>query len=331
MSRYTVIKNLDANSYAKHSLHSETSTWPEKNCYVDLWLELLHALKLEPRAMLPFTVAVDFEGDQWTFFKPGHNELLDLYGIDVQELTVWRPLLEHAVEHLSAGKLISTEADAFWLPDTAGTDYRTKHSKTTIVLNDLDVERRQLSYFHNAGYYRLEGEDFVKTFRLDAAPDPTFLPLFAEFVRIDHIQQRNPIELADMSIRLLRKHLQRIPASNNPVQRFRDRFEQDLPAIQTAGLAHYHAWAFATTRQLGAACELIAANLRWLSEQGQKDLDPAAEAFDSISTGCKTFILKGARVVNSKRAFDFPGTFDAMIAAWRVGMDALMSKMGTSR
>ena len=27
-------------------------------------------------AMLPFTVAIDFEGDQWTFFKPPHDELL---------------------------------------------------------------------------------------------------------------------------------------------------------------------------------------------------------------------------------------------------------------
>jgi len=41
-------------------------------------------------------VAIDFEGDQWTFFKPPHEDLKALYGIDVQELYVWRPLLEHA-------------------------------------------------------------------------------------------------------------------------------------------------------------------------------------------------------------------------------------------
>ena len=76
----------------------------------------------------PFVAAIDFEGDQWTFFKPPHAELTDLYGIDVQEFTVWRPLLEHALEHLEAGKLISTEADAFWLPDTSGTDYRRQHT-----------------------------------------------------------------------------------------------------------------------------------------------------------------------------------------------------------
>ena len=75
-------------------------------------------------AIMPFTLAIDFEGDQWTFFKPPHDELRDLYGIDVQELNCWRPLIDHAEEHLAAGKLISTEADAWWLPDIAGTDYR---------------------------------------------------------------------------------------------------------------------------------------------------------------------------------------------------------------
>ena len=43
--------------------------WAETNCYVDLWVELLHALGHDPIAALPFTLAIDFEGDQWTFFK----------------------------------------------------------------------------------------------------------------------------------------------------------------------------------------------------------------------------------------------------------------------
>src|SRR3954471_11559638 len=117
--RRCVIPELNSADYARHVLHTDASVWTEKNCYADLWIELLHALKLEPMAMLPFTITIDFEGDQWTFFKPSHDELYELYGVDVQELTVWQPLLEHAKEQLSAGKLVSTEADAFWLPDTA--------------------------------------------------------------------------------------------------------------------------------------------------------------------------------------------------------------------
>jgi len=153
MSRIEALPGLNAGAYQCHSLHGQDAVWVEKNCYGDVWIELLHALKLEPLAVLPFTLAVDFEGDQWTFFKPSQEELRDLYGIDVQELTVWRPLIEHAIEHLSTGKLISTEADAFWLPDTVGTDYRLKHSKTTILLANLDVDARQLGYFHNSGYF----------------------------------------------------------------------------------------------------------------------------------------------------------------------------------
>ena len=36
---------------------------------------------------------------------------------------------------------MSVEADAWWLPDTAGTDYRQQHTKTTIVLADIDLEK----------------------------------------------------------------------------------------------------------------------------------------------------------------------------------------------
>ena len=37
-------------------------------------------------------------------------------------------MVDHLVEHVAAGKLVSTEADAFWMPDTAGTDYHRQHT-----------------------------------------------------------------------------------------------------------------------------------------------------------------------------------------------------------
>ena len=56
--------DLDAATYQKHSLHAAPDLdWVEKNCYVDIWIELLHAAGLEPIAMGPFALAVDFEGD----------------------------------------------------------------------------------------------------------------------------------------------------------------------------------------------------------------------------------------------------------------------------
>jgi hypothetical protein len=322
MNQYFVLPHLDPRTYQRHSLHSDDAIWLEKNCYGDLWIELLHALELDPLAILPFTLAIDFEGDQWTFFKPSQEELRSLYGIDVQELTVWRPLIEHAVEHLGAGKLIATEADAYWLPDTSGTDYRSKHTKTTILLTNLNTEAQTLGYFHNAGYFELAGEDFRQLFGLDIADDTNRLPLFAELVRIERRCQKSSTELSAESLSLLKRHVERRPSSN-PFLRFAQRFVSDLPSMQASGLPHYHAWAFASIRQAGAAFELASANLRWQAGLGHPILLEAANSFQTIAQGNKALILKGARAVNSGKTFDSQAMIEEMALAWERGMNAL--------
>ena len=309
--------------YGRHALHADHLTWTEKNCYVDIWIEVLNAVGLEPLAMLPIVSAIDFEGDQWTFFKPSHDELRDLYGVDVQELTVWRPLADHAVECLGAGKLISTESDAFWLPDTAGSDYQRQHAKTTIVLADIDTENETASYFHSAGYFELSGDDYHALFpRTGHGQGPQGLPLFAETIRLDRVVKRSDDDLAAMSRALWKKHLSRRP-DENPVTRFAERFARDLPALREQGMAHYHLWAFAGTRQLGAAFELAAMNLRWLAELGEPGLGNAIASFDAISTACKSLILKGARAVNSSKPFDVVQMLDPTAMAWQQGIAAL--------
>ena len=318
----SVVPGLDAARHQRHPLHAEDRIWVEKNCYVDLWIELLHALELDPLACMSFSLAVDFEDDQWTFFKPSHDELRSLYGIDVQELTVWRPLIDHAREHLAQGKWISTEVDAFWLPDTAGTDYRRQHTKTTIVFNELDLGLRRLGYFHNASYCTLEGEDFDQIFRLGEPDDPAHLPLFAELVRIDRRVRREAADLRARSRELLRKHLDRRPLSN-PVERFQRRFDQELPRLQAAGLATYHKWAFATIRQMGSAFELGALHLDWLDPAHDQRLGAARDAFLSIAAASKALILKAARAVNSGKTLDSAAAFSEMALAWDVGMQAL--------
>jgi hypothetical protein len=104
------------------------------------------------------------------------------------------------------------------------------------------------------------------------------------------------------------------------VVRFATRFAADLPWIQDKGLAFYHAWAFATIRQLGAAMELLALHLRWLGDDVSVR---AAERFSTISTLNKAFILKAARAVNAKRALDAGPMFEEMAAAWQGGIGAL--------
>ncbi|MCE9573024.1 MAG: DUF1839 family protein [Deltaproteobacteria bacterium] len=326
MTRVKVL-DIDPASYQRHGLHAEDRLWVEKNCYVDIWLELIHALGGEPRAVLPFAVAIDFDGGQFTFYKPPHDELRDLYGVDVQEMNVWKPLVEHAQELLGAGRMISTEADAFFLPDTAGTDYQRNHVKTTIVLNDLDVEARRLGYFHNAAYHWMEGEDFVRTFRIGVERDPTFMPLFAESVRIDRLVVRPEAELVGKSRALWKRHLGRRPATN-PIERFGARFQADLPTMQARGLDYYHAFAFGTLRQLGSAFELCAQNLRWLDGAGVTDLADGIAAFETVSSTAKTFILKAARAVNAKRALDAAPVFAEMAAAWQRGVDVAIAQFG---
>lgn len=320
MTALSALPGLDPDRYQRHGLHAEGCIWVEKNCYVDLWIEVLHGLTLEPVAMMPFTLAVDFEGDQWTFYKPSHDELRLLYGVDTQELNIWRPLLSHVIEHVGSGKLVSTEADAYWLPDTAGTDYRRKHSKTTIVITSIDTDARRIEYFHNAGLFRLEGDDYVGLFQPDTKPSPDFLPLFAEVIRLDRIRRRSGPELAALTVDLLRRHVERIP-STNPVERFRDRFDRDLPELIRNGLDNYHAWAFGTIRQMGSAYELSAACLEWLGEHYPHRFAGAANAFRRIALANKTLILKAARSVNSGKPMDGRSLFDEMQASWTEAME----------
>ena len=309
----------------RHTLHADDRLWVEKNCYVDVVIELIHALGLEPLAAMGFCAAVNFEGDNFTFFKPDHEELRQLYGVDFQEMNVWRPLLEHAQEHVGAGKFVSTEANSFWLPDTSGTDYRRNHVKTTIIIADVDAEAKHLGYFHNAGYHELGGEDFEKLFRVGTEPDLTFLPLFAEIVRVDRLKRHSSAELAAIALTRLAVHSSRRPLEN-PVRRWGARFATELPHLQERGLPYYHAWAFATTRQLGASMELLAAHLRWLAgERPSASLTTAADEFQRLSESAKTFILKAARAVNSGKPLDASGMFDEMAGSWERGLDALAS------
>jgi hypothetical protein len=318
---------IDPSAYVPHELHRTERAWTESNCYIDVWVEIIHALGMDPCACLPHVLPVDFDGDQWTFFKPSHDDLWTIYGLEVQELNVWKPLLENTQEQLENGRVVLSEVDAFYLPDTAGTDYRTQHTKTTIGMQGLDVEKGTLGYFHNSGYHQLQGEDFGRLFRVGVPRDPTYMPFFAEFVRLDRVKRLEPDALLAASLRTLRGHLGRMPRSN-PITRFGRRFADDLSWMQKEGLASYHVWAFATLRQLGAAFELAAFYMRWLSRQGEAGLDASAASFDAISQCAKALILKTARAVNTKKPLDATDLLRSAVEAWDAGTTALVHRYG---
>jgi hypothetical protein len=319
---------LDPATYLRHPLHRSNCAWPESNCYVDLWVELLHTTGVEPMAALPFTFAVDVEGDQWTFFKFPLADLYTLYGVEVFELNVWRPLIGHIEEQLVLGRPSLVEVDAFHLPDTTGACYHVEHVKTTIGIQALDADARRLGYFHNAGYYELEGADFAGVFRLEGhVTNPEFLPPYVEVAKL---RTRPPLAgraLVATSLELLGAHLARGPR-DNPFRRYATRLPADLQGLAGAPLAQFHAYAFATFRQCGAAFELGGAYLRWLQTNGEQGLDQIAVACDAIATTAKTLQFKTARFVSAHRPFDPEPMLETMATAWDEAMTRLAERYG---
>jgi hypothetical protein len=313
---------LDPTTYARHALHAEDRAWVESNCYVDLWIEMLHAHGLNPIASLPFTVGLDFEGDQWLFFKQPTADLVDLYGVDIQELNLWRTLLDHTCEQLSRGRLVMVEVDAHYLPDTQGVSYRIGHSKTTIGIQQLDLAAKTLGYFHNAGYYRLNGDDFDAIFRLGRPQDAAELQPYTEFVKLDGIVRRPVADLKARSMALLQKHLARRPRAN-PVAAFAERFRVDLPWLVGEPQELFHQYAFSTLRQLGSCYELCGSYVQWLEGLGEGGLGTARADFGTLASTAKTMQFKMARAVVLKRTVEFEPMLEVMAAAWERALTTL--------
>lgn len=318
------VKHLHPSEYAKHSIHGSERIWAETNCYVDVLVELLHGLGFEPSAALAFTLGVDFEGDQWTFFKFPHEDLLALYGIEIQEFNPWRSLVEHVDKQVSLGRPVLVEMDSFYLPDTAGTAYKIAHVKSTIAVNAIDIEQKYLGYFHGQSYYELQGQDFVDLFQLNGLVHERMLPPYIEYVKLN----RAPVaqDLVAASLLLLKKHLKLIP-SKNPFLKFKAAFAQDIEWLLTQEIDKFHIYSFATLRQYGACFELMTSYLQWLQENQKGHLAVAIENFNAISTTTKAFQFQLARAIARKRTMDL-NALDDMAILWQDAMNELLKHYG---
>ena len=318
---------IDAQTFRPHALHSAERSWPETNCYVDLWIEVLHAFGLDPRAALGFTVGQDFEGDQFTFFKFPLEDLQALFGLSVQELAIYDSLEQHTLQQLERHRLVLVEMDSFYLPDTRGTAYRHDHVKTTVGIAQLDLEGRQLGYFHNAGYYQLSGEDFDGVFRRIPAlrDNPEVLFPYVEFVKRDGpvLQGRALVEGAKQ---LLHAHLKRRPA--NPIAKYRAQLPRHLEALAARPMAYFHLYAFNVLRQLGANFELLGSHCRWLEEHSETGLLEAAVACEQLAASAKALQFLFARAVNKKKFPDFSSTLDTMERAHETAIGVLQKRYG---
>ncbi len=241
-------------AFAAHPLHGQDRAWPETNCYVDLWIELLHTRGLAPEAMLGFTVRQDFEGDQFTFFKPSMADIEALYGLRLDELAIYDGLEGHALIQAAKGNVVLVEVDAIFLPDTAGTTYGREHSKTTIGILAIDPTERRLDYLHNAGRFDLSGADYDGIFA------EGILPPYAEFVRPVGEHQTGE-RLTNAALAMLRHNLTRAPR-RNPVAAFATALMETGEALVQRPLSVFHKYAFNTTVSSGPTSRCSAATSR---------------------------------------------------------------------
>ena len=311
---------LDPAGYQPHLLHAAGRTYLETNCYADVLIELLHAHGDEPLAMFGFIVRTDWEGDQFTYFKPTYADLDRLFGIDVHEMLPYRSLPEHIEEQLQLGRTVLVEIDAWYLPDTAATSYRREHLKTTVAPETIDRGAERMRYFHNAGFFELAGEDYQGAFRILPHFTDDVMKPFVEVVRFDAGPRLTGEELRTCARELLAHHYARRP-TRNPFSAWAENLREDLPRLLAGEPEDYHAYAFVTVRMVGSAFELLADHIDYVLGRGGAR---AVEALRQIVEGSKTISFRLAR----RRPFDPEPALASLEQAWDEGMDALGHALG---
>ena len=303
-----VFPAISPDRWTPHALHDGTRDWPETNCYIDVWIEILNAMNEDATAALGFTVAQDFEGDHFTFQKFLLEDLQEQFGLEAQEVALYDSLEAHVVEQTRRGRLMVFEVDGFYLPDTRGVSYRLEHTKTTIAINRIDPARRELDYFHGPGFYALGPDDYDAILMTDP-PEGALFP-YAEFVKLDRRKRLD----ATTSLKLLRKHLARRPTAN-PVSAFRERVREQVAIAADRPNAFLHKYAFNTARQLGMNFELLSSHLDWLQRMGLgwAKLHPAVESCKALSSGAKAFQFQLARAVARKRFDSIETALDPLV------------------
>jgi hypothetical protein len=294
-----------------HPLHAGERIWRESNCYVDLWIGLLHHLELDPVAMLACCVAPHFEGDQWTFHKPSSSELALLYGVRVEELTVWRSLREHVERQLSLGRIVLVEVDGYHLPDTRGVTYHLEHNKTTIGIHHFDAAAGTLGYFHNSGSFTLADDDVDGV--LSASVTASQLPPFAELADPSRRSAASLSTLRERSRQIASQRLA-LASHHNPFSEWSQAADDEVNALASNPLCYFHAWAFAAMRQAGATTELLAFWCDWISDD--EELGVAAAALRELSQTLAAQQFRLARVPSGGRRPDFAEALLRCAALW---------------
>ena len=298
-------------------LHGEDAVWPETNCALDVWIQLLRLRGNAPEPAMVCAFDADCLADHWVMLKPDLGDLRRLYGIQVTEFVAWKPIAEHILDHLARGAHLTLETDAWWLPDAAGTSYRSAHVKTSIVPLAIDIVGRRLDYLHNAGRFTAAGDDFDGV--LARAGAETAVPL-------PYLELISPAAPVGASIRctataLLGEHLARRPA-DNPVDRLTAAVLREQERIRSLGPSYFHGYAFVTLRQLGTTGQVAAGFLSWLGPDDVM-LKAAAGHFTRVAE-----LAKSAQFALARSSWGRKASVDTLLygaaSAWSVGMEQLV-------
>jgi hypothetical protein len=272
--------------------------------------------------MLAFALTQDFEGDHFTLFKVPAEDLEALYGITILELAVWDDLQAHVVEQVRRGRVVLVEADGYFLPDTRGVTYHEAHGKTTVGIFALDVNRREMAYFHNETRGALSGDDYDGVMQRLPSQAGLLMP-YTEVAKTDAPPASDP---AAMALAQLRRHFQRRP-KRNPFEAYVQVLPGHFQTLAERGGAYFHGYAFNTLRQFGANFGLLETLLsRWT----HADFLAAAAAAQGIADEAKALQFKLARAVARQRFDGFiegvqsvARQYDVLMAHMENGLQAL--------
>ena len=307
-----------------HAWHRGERVWSATNSHLDVWIELLHTLELDPAPVFLTTLCADFEGDQWTHTNVARADLWAAYGIALDDLCVWRPLLAHFVEQFDRGNAVLVEVDEFHLPALLGSSYQRAHVKTLIAATGYDRHAHKLRYLHGSVGAEVGEHDLDAL--LAAGIGSAQLAPSAWIVKLDRLSARTPAERAHIGLALARLHGTRIPL-RNPVRIFGEALRSHGAWLAGGDAEHYQRWAFATLHQCGAAFELAADVCAWLASHGQP-VEPAVVHLRNVSHSARTLHQRLVRVPQSGRMPDVSHTVEDMARSWDEAMSVLRPLYG---
>jgi hypothetical protein len=128
--------------------------------------ELLHGLGLRAACDAALHARIDFEGDQWTFFKPPLVDPPRALRHGRPGARRLAPLPLHIAEQLEQGRPVLVELDSYYCP-TPRAPLPPRAPEVGCGGQRDRHDRGYFGYFHNQGYYEAQGEDFRELFQED--------------------------------------------------------------------------------------------------------------------------------------------------------------------